>query len=253
MPEASYHRYDADAKYELRIGENENWNQRLFYGIELELSTRSRRDADEISAFLKHDMPYAHVGEDSSVSGFGMEIRFDPGTFSFWDGEREVVESVFGYLRNRPYTRSGVHADAGMHVHMDKDAFSRLHMYKFLSFVYGNEEFSYLISGRSKSTLNRWSVLNTREPLVYKAMQKGGQDCYEALNVGHSETIEVRLFQGTLHDKEFYKNLEFLDALYNYTLEESIRRVSVDGLYDFTSGFDRKYSNFWSWLNANAS
>ena len=71
-------------------------------------------------------------------------------------------------------------------------------------------------------------VIDNDSSLIYKAKKKdGNSERYVAINLKNSQTIEIRIFRGTLNFNSFMKNIEFAHALFMYTKENK-----TDYLFD---------------------
>jgi len=71
--------------------------------------------------------------------------------------------------------------------------------------------------------LNKWAALGDEnsDEIVYKVKNakkdKGGHSRYTAINICNTNTIEIRIFRGTLAPGSFFKNIEFCAALFEFT------------------------------------
>lgn len=222
----------------------------VFYGVELEMSACDVGDAEHAEYRAYDILDFVHVGEDCSVARYGMEFRFDPCTYNFWNEKRHDVSNFMAEMVGECYLRSDAYHDAGLHIHINGEAFSRLHLFKFLGFVYDNPEFAFKVSRRERETLRAWARLDEEESRARKAykLKTGEASGFGEAVCLQATTVEVRLFQGTESSKEFYQSLEFVDALVEYTREESLRKVSVNGLVEFTHGHKSRYPDFYSWV-----
>ena len=133
----------------------------------------------------------------------------------------------------------------GLHVHVARRGLSDLTVAKIVCFVnaYHNRRFIRCIAGRSENTFAQIK----KKKMTNASVCSG--DRYEAVNICCSETIEFRLFKGTLQEAHFFKALEFCDAMRVFcspgarSLRESMRRS------EFTH-FVKQNQKWWPHLSA---
>jgi hypothetical protein len=143
-----------------------------------------------------------------------------------------------------------------MHIHISKNAFSTIHLYKFLQFFTANPKFIFTISQRKNTNeLRQWAALDScdDESVIYKAKYKmGGPERHVAVNVSNPTTVEVRVFKGTLNPMSFWKNIEFCEALLHFTNQCSIADLTVEKFTAFVTYNRKKYGNLCNFLNDKA-
>ncbi len=62
-----------------------------------------------------------------------------------------------------------------------------------------------------------------------------------ALNLNNSRTVEIRIFRGTIRKSEFFKNLEFCDALVQWSIDRSHKLISVAAFTKFVRTNRKSY------------
>ena len=136
----------------------------------------------------------------------------------------------------------------GIHIHMSKKAFSKLHLYKFLRFFRENTAFVAKISQRTSENLDQWSTLNSDESILYQA--KHGKTCerYVAVNLGPPDTVEIRIFRGNLLETAFRKNLEFCKALFDFTAVSSSSSLTAIHFHKFVVKNKKQFPNLLAFL-----
>lgn len=116
----------------------------------------------------------------------------------------------------------------GLHIHVGRTGIADAEhtIAKTVCFVNAaaNNLFVYLLAGR---TSNGYAKLKTDKTLA-NGFNPG--DRYEAVNLTNSNTIEFRIFRGTLKKESLFKALEFCDSILDYCsqaqdLEQSISRT----------------------------
>ena len=188
-------------------------NKQLYYGVELEVEKRNS---------CPYDIPY-HI-QDNVMSGFalckadgsldgGFEITTAPATFEY---HKKHWERFFKDDKCMTNLKGWNTDTAGLHIHISRKALRPTDIGKILVFINDetNTPFIKQIAGR---TSDQWA----------KRSKKKIQDCvrssdkYEAVNISHTHTIELRIFKSNISKHGFYRVLEFTDALVyfakNYT------------------------------------
>ncbi len=205
-------------------------NNRIpFFGIELEVERKSSSDIshDEMVELIDDGMYY--FKSDGSLND-GFEIVTHPLSFNYIHSSQDIFKNMLQQLQKNGYNSYDANT-CGMHIHISKNAFSTWHFYRFLKFFVENKEFVVAISQRKLDKLQKWANIeeNTNDELIYKAKKKyGNSSRYVAVNLSNSHTIEIRIFRGTLNFNSFMKNIEFVHALYSYTMESN--DCTLDGL-----------------------
>jgi hypothetical protein len=197
----------------------------VFLGIELEVE---RGDSSirhvPMAEMINHDFLYFKT--DGSLND-GFEIVTHPMTISYIKQNKNVWADILNQLRSNKY-RSYDTKTCGMHIHVSKNAFTTWHLYRFMKFFVDNSDFITKISQRKIENLDRWAALTdnpsesykeySEEQLMYKAKKKSGNSKrYLAVNLQNDKSVEIRIFRGTLNDSSFFKNIEFVQALFDYT------------------------------------
>ena len=212
----------------------------LYFGVEIEIECVAG-ETDE----AKNLPNFCYAKEDDSLDN-GWEITSSPMTWEWIQEHTKEWEDILS-IRKRGY-RSYETDTCGMHVHMSKKAFTGLHLYKFLKLFFENQQFIMKVSRRKKSNMEKWASLETDESLVYKAKHKTCRTKYTAVNLQRSDTVEIRIFRGTLHPTGFWMNLEFCKAAYDYTKIEPIKEISGEALQEYILKNWKQFPNISAFL-----
>ena len=183
-------------------------NSQIYYGVELEVEKRNR---------CPYDIPYYIT--DNVLSGFaqcksdgsldsGFEITTAPATFEY---HKKTWEKFFNDEKCMTNLKGWNTDTAGLHIHISRKALRPSEIGKILVFINEdtNTPFIKQIAGR---TSDQWA----------KRSKKKIQDCYrssekyEAINMSHPHTIELRIFKSNISKHGFYRVLEFTDALVQF-------------------------------------
>lgn len=225
-------------------GENKN---NLFFGIELEIE--NKQDGDYLSGINDVELSNLYAKYDGSLDN-GLEVVSHPFTFEYFNLTfKKVWEPI---LRCKEYGYRSYNTNTcGIHIHISKKAFSTLHLYKFMKFFYKNNEFIEFISQRRKEKLQEWANnSNTGDNMVKKAKNKEGNGArYSAINLQPYNTVEIRIFRGTLDVQSFRKNLEFLHALYGFTKKHGMSEMTKIKFMNYVHKSKKQYKNLCTFLD----
>ena len=246
-----------------------------FYGAELEVECMD----NEINYYAESIMEYGgsekyfYCKNDGSLER-GFEICFMPMTFNAIK-ELNLWDAMLKY-RGRDKLQSFNTTTCGMHIHINREAFTDHHLFKFIGFIHEFKGFIYLISQRKKAgEFNNFAKFNNnfkdraKKSMVDSIKHKKNSykeykdkysthsttrfgDKYVPVNLQHRDTIEVRIFKGNLLESSIRKNFEFVDSLYYFTRENPIYMLKVKDYLDFCSRDIKKYPNLNSFVESNA-
>jgi hypothetical protein len=241
------HSYSHKPTPRFKVGGGEDSTARAFFGVELEVDQRSNGNL-EPAAVPDVAHPLFYCKHDGSLNN-GVELVSHPGTRKWWEEQRGNIEAILLRLSQMGW-RSHEVRTCGMHVHLSNTAFeSSMHMYRFLHLVYRYPDLALLVSQRERARLNQWATLsyNKKPALKSKAeLRLKGREWERADSGGHydgvnktSHTFELRIFNGTLNPKRFYKNLQYAWAALAFTADTlNLRHVNA--------------ARFVAWVNERA-
>lgn len=207
---------------------------------------------------------------DSSLSDDGIEVVSHPFSWNFWKTYgQDIYDTLFNTLLSSGYS-SAESSEGGMHIHISKNAISSSQLLKLLWFVYESPKFIKLIAQRTSSyadidypSLVGWSLDTFKKKLsaltrIAKRKYSSEQSRYTAMNFANDQTIEFRIFNGTLNIMTLSKNIEFLHSLISYCSQTPINTIvnkkkeetRVDNYLQFLANNQSKYMNLCLFLNS---
>jgi hypothetical protein len=236
--------YRPSMKFHKLSNENEN---APFFGIELEVERKNSNGLKHkyMAGMIEHEHWYFKT--DGSLTD-GFEIVTHPMTFNYIKQAENTFSDSLKLLVENGYNSYDANT-CGMHIHISKNNFNTWHLYRFLKFFVENKEFIVSISQRKMEKLKKWANIedDNDSSLIYKAKKKdGNSERYVAINLKNSQTIEIRIFRGTLNLNSFMKNIEFAHALFMYTKEN--KDISLDGFKMYIES-SCDYSNLKKFIN----
>jgi hypothetical protein len=215
---------------------------KLLYGVELEIEKTAHSNTlryQMAHAILENvDDGYLYIKEDATITD-GVEIVTHPFSWQDYRERREVWGEMFDLIREYGYG-ADTYDSVGMHVHMSKNAFTHLHLYKFLNFIYAMPHRNFIgsIAQRMDHDYAMFCSMDTNNT---KRFAKNKANCSEerhsAINLTGEDTVEVRIFASTIQLPLFNKNLEFLQSLYEFTRNSKVSHITIP--------------QYWVYLNNN--
>ena len=260
------------------------------FGVEIEID-RHENDEGYTSNILLTDNNLAsivgHIGkavancrlfyckEDSSLTSNGVEVVSHPFSWNFWRTVgQDIYDSLFSVLMSSGYF-SAETEEGGMHIHISKNSISRDTLLKLLWFIYESRSFMEFIAQRDVSSFASLTfrsltgrpkeglTFSKRRNIITKiAKDKHSyqQGRYTALNMHNDQTLEFRIFKGTLNIMTLSKAVEFIHSLLAYCSITPISEIvnnkneayRVDRYLNYLSMNQTKYTNLSAFIaNSN--
>lgn len=221
------------------LSDNRTFQGTPFLGMELEVEVEdyigSALDVVE-SAFGR----LAYCKEDGSIE-HGFEIVTHPMTLA---AHKRLVDWNFGSELSRLGVRSWNTRTCGLHVHISRSAFrGKVHMLMFQHLFINNEIEMSRLAGRNSE---RWASFSGVRDVMHKRMKNPrhyAENRYEAVNMTNDDTLEIRIFRGSLRAERVLMALELVEAAYQYTRNMTSRD------YQNTDGAHFYY--FAQWVRGN--
>lgn len=188
-----------------------------YYGVELECELANQKKeerglkAEEVSKLLGD---FAILKEDGSIR-CGFEICTQPGSL---DEHKVRWEPFFTNLPKNLVSFNAPNNNCGLHIHCSKKPLSLLTIAKIVVFVNDdkNQPFIEAIAGRKPN--NYFQISKKKHSTVHRIGNLSRNERYEAVNLVNKDTIEFRIFKGTLKRESFYKAIEFCDAIIHFCM-----------------------------------
>lgn len=206
----------------------------LLFGVELEID--KGYDPEETAGKLCEESEDIYCKHDGSLSN-GLEIVTHPCTLNYhmnelgWDKLCEIALDS-GFKSNDART-------CGLHIHVGRyqlgnDTLERKEtICKIILLVNRFWEYMVKFSRRTEGQLNQWahrpdivtSSNKTLEDAMEDAWYERNEGRYRAVNLQNSETIEFRLFNGTLKVNTIYATLQLVSNICKYAKTHSVEEV----------------------------
>ena len=218
---------------------------KLFMGFELEVEVQYDASRSEGAEYANGKLGEGHRGYckyDGSLED-GFEIVTQPHTLEEYNSNFpwELIEG----LRNQGF-RSWNTSTCGLHIHVSRSAFgttrtsSMAHQIRFTKLFYDNQIIVSRLAGRSNS---RWASFADKGNLPAKIKgETYGEGHYSAINTENEDTLEIRIFRGSLNVTRVRASLELVHSAVEYT-----RDLKVSG-----SNGALDWSKYMRYVIANA-
>jgi len=220
-------------------------NRRAF-GIELEVQLRNGDLDTKLAAvhealnYKTHELgEYCYFERDGSI-GEGFEIVSQPAGL---DVHRDRLGRFLNNGKLKMGLRSHEGGACGLHVHVGREFLTQAQIYRVQSFLNDvrNEALIRSVARRYDNNYCRF------KPYLSKFTVKGkhSTERYEALNVTNADTIEFRIFRGSLRYESIMAALEFVNALLTFCTpgEVSLTQFTAIGFKDWLMKPERKAEN----------
>jgi len=227
-------------------------NERLFFGIEIEVEARNNLVDSSNYAYQLEANELAYLKHDGSLSN-GFEIVTHPMSHDFYKNQAEEFWDVIETLRSQYKVKSWDTSTCGLHIHISRSGFNGgAHMHRFLNLVYSNQGFYQTLAGRSSDQWAKFDDVERREwaldsngdrivdaygdrviittrSFKNKLDHNRGSDRYSAVNTLNRHTLEMRIFRGTVNGDTIKAQIDLAHASVEYTRTMSIKDIREGG------------------------
>jgi len=200
-----------------------------YLGFELEVEARRTSRYEGAESVQNALGAHAYMKDDGSLND-GFEVVTHPHTLSAY--QTDFNWDFISTLKSNGF-RSWNTETCGLHVHVSRTAFGtgdnpwgradremlilkrQAHELRFMKLIYDNQRQVERIAGRSN---NSYATFEDKGRLVHK-LKSGYQNSgrYSAINTQNDDTLEVRVFKGSLRKERVLSALEFVAASVEYT------------------------------------
>lgn len=235
-----YHDFDDWQEYTIN-----DKNESILKGFELEVSGD---DCDYVAGLVKDILgDFAVYEEDGSICGF--EIITNPFSRQYWDKNSEDFKKALDVLKTKKYEN----VNCGLHVHVNREQLETEDLSSedvidniiLIMETFKNELTKF--SRRTNSDLARWASFLTDdgEELIFEELKKkkSRKGRYCALNITNSDTVEFRIFKGTLEYDELMATLELVDNIVDIARSNKLEGLTWNDIVSFGGSFIGQYVN----------
>lgn len=241
-----YHKYYPKLEF---LGKNKN-NTVPYLGVELEVDEggeNNNKVRNLMNIMNKENKFFVYCTHDGSLNN-GFEIITQPATLKYHLGLKENYEKAFNYLLKEGYLSHDT-STCGIHVHFNRDFYAdneELYVTRLLYLVDKFWNNIVKFSRRNQRRIDRYSKkVDMGIETYYKKSNKTNNHDYHyyAINLANSNTIEFRMFKGTLNVNTFIATLQFVNNCIICAKEKSTREIQSMSFEDLITG--RACKNYW--------
>lgn len=220
-------------------------SEKLYFGIEIEVESGRTYDVNDSAEYAHRleTLDLAYLKHDGSLRN-GYEIVTHPMSHDFYKNNATEFWDTLERLRSFYKVKSWDTNTCGLHIHISRAGFSNgAHMHNFLNLVYSNQKFYETMAGRSSDQWAKftdiiykdyerdaegnvirdggddyWNPARIIETRQFKHKLSGGHsDRYSAVNTNNYNTLEMRIFRGTVNSDTVKAHLDLAHASVEYT------------------------------------
>lgn len=222
--------------------------EKPFIGFELEVDSSSSVDRDGLAMKL-YDIfgDYFHYENDCSLNN-GWENISQPCSLKRHMSLMPKIREAFDMLKENGM-RSHNTSTCGMHMHIDREYFGDSEETAIARLLYIFEKFKKELTIFSRrNEVDQWCAFRRHEsstgPWLKDAAKNLHYGRYYAVNLCNSNTIEIRLWRGTLNADTFAATLKFTARLAEIC--KKVRAVDLARLtFEDLIGDDEEIKAYW--------
>lgn len=206
----------------------------LFLGFELEAGNapedKYHRCVIRVNK-IDPERRHYHMERDGSIPGNGFELVSAPHTLE--EHKKYDWATVVKTMSANGLKSHDCGGRCGLHVHVSRAALSPSDLVNIDAFVLRNKTFWERVARRTQSDYARY----IEKP---DAQLGGGSERYCAVNFRNADTVEFRLFRGTLRYKTLMATLEIVDGLCRWAKTRTADQILRN---------EDEVGNFVAWLS----
>lgn len=209
-----------------------------YLGFELEAGGVSIEARNAIAKSISDDEETFYLKKDASIPDHGFELVSHPITLK-WHKKLDW-ENILNSMSKSGMKSHNLGEEAcGLHVHVSKNYLSS---YKWLliDWFISKYQAQFELIARRKET--HWACFKKSNGQKIKDVFGKSKNRYQAVNFENPNTVEFRLFRGTLKYSTFMATLEIVDALVHWARQLSISDVLSTG---------DAFENFFGYISDN--
>ena len=229
------------------------------YGLEIECFSLPKAPIN-IKELIeeKYLLGTAICKSDGSIGHNGIEIVTVPMSFEFiknTDYFFNFYKNVGGFLGS--FSRNST----GVHIHIGRKFLTTLQQAKIVDFINNSMNFDYLIKIAGRDFVNDNSNSYARplfkdhsiKDVADYIKSRSSADKYNAVNINHRDTIEIRIFKGNVKPEVLYRYVEFTDALVNFVKNVSLETNQYYKFLEFVESHKAVYPILFEFNKFNFS
>lgn len=231
-----------------------------YIGFELEVDADHRFDREEIAGELQSRFGDFFAYENDGSLSYGFEIISQPASLSYHMSMMPKYSDAFQYLIENDIKSHDIKS-CGYHIHLDRRYFGEKEDSSIakLLFIFERYHSEFLkFSRRTEAQCSDWcrsrkQSYNGEAGWIKKAVMESRyysshQQRYYSVNLCNDNTIEIRLWRGTLNKETFEATLKFtarLAEICKTTRAVDLAKMTFEDLL----GSDEVILSYWNRIN----
>ena len=215
----------------------------LYMGVELEIDKGGdyESSADKLLDIANFQIENMYCKRDGSIE-YGFEMVSHPMTLDYHKNEMPW-KKMFEKAVAMNY-RSHQTSTCGLHVHVNRSAFGDHEaqedvISRIVYFVEAHWNELLKFSRRTEASINRWAArygIAENAKLTYDKAKKSNYNRYVCVNLTNYDTIEFRIFRGTLRYETFMATLQLVHEICTKAIAMSDAEFEAMCWADFVKG-----------------
>ena len=223
----------------------------LFLGVELEVEVHAGHREDSAESWLEHNGEWSICCEDGSLNQApGYEIKTAPMSLELhqqrWAGAlaREAWANK---------VKSCNTTTCGLHVHVSRAPLSPLTIGKIVCFMNSDASVPFVVALAGRKKFYNGDYDKGKAVKSTAALEKSATEFprtrYEAVNLCNADTIEFRVFKGTVNTTHVLADIEFCEALVRWSIQNTVQECdSVPAFVAWVRERADIYSNLLAYI-----
>ncbi len=232
----------------------------LHIGFELEVDASHRVNREQIAKELKEKFGSFMTYETDGSLNYGFEMISQPATLPYHLDMMPTYRDAFQFLTDSEMKSHDV-GTCGLHCHLDRSYFGKKEDSGIAKMLYLFEKFRselMFFSRRSDDQISSWCRSRKqhydgtagwiKKALMDSKYSYNYQNRYYSVNLTNPETIEIRLWRGSLNPKTFEATLKFtarIAELCKHTRSVELAKLTFNDLL----GDDAIIRSYWNRVN----
>ena len=220
----------------------------LYFGVEIEIDKggEDNNNAKVLLDIANKNGEKLYAKHDGSIED-GFELVSHPMTLDYHENEMNWKE-IFGKAVELGY-RSHQTSTCGFHVHINRSFFGDTHeaqedaISRVVYFVEKHWNELLKFSRRTEDAVMRWASrygIHTTAKDTYKNAKDKYAGRYVAVNLENYNTIEIRIFRGTLNIKTFIATLQLIEEICTKSVYFDDKFFEKMSWSEFVKGIDKE-------------
>lgn len=205
--------YHAETNWEFKSDKLDTQNA-PYFGLELEIECKDKdQSAKKVGQLIKGNAIVTHDG--SLTNGF--EIVFTPHKYQSFRklNFKHILKEI-----SRTQATSHDSGTCGLHIHLERKSWFNT-SYLFKGYWYTNADLYQKFYNLLYEDITKLSRRTPEQIANYCTFQTSRGSRYSAVNLTPDNTVEIRIWRGTLNPRRFKANIQFTLAVYDFLQQHS--------------------------------